>query len=441
MIYDTITAIATPPGKAALGIIRISGSLTFRIVQSITKKEISKYRFRRLSKATFYSEDKVLDYGMLCLFSAPHSYTGEDMAELYCHGNDYILSAVLQTVLKTARLATKGEFTLRAFLNQKIDLTQAEAIGHVLSVNTQKTHESAVSALQGNLHHHIKQILDRFTKLRALFELAIDFVEDEVPDFDQQSILTEIDELLLSLQHLIDNAPNGIIIAGGLNVCLAGPPNVGKSSIFNALLQTERAIITEIPGTTRDFLAEQLSLEGYLIKVYDTAGLRDTADPIEKIGIEKTRKLINSADLMIYIIDASVPPDDIPENAINMIKVINKIDLLTETEIITWEEKDFIPCTTVLNNGLEPLKEAILTHLKTIDSENENLLTNSRQLACVKNAYSSLCKARKALLADAGYDFISFDIISASACLEEIIGKVSSDDVLDQIFADFCIGK
>jgi len=441
MIYDTIAAIATPAGKAALGIIRISGQKTFEIVQHLTGKDISIYQPRKMSRATIYCDDKVLDYGMLCLFPAPHSYTGEDMAELYCHGNDFILSAVLQVILKTARLATKGEFTLRAFLNKKIDLTQAEAIGQILSANTQKTHESAVSALQGNLYHHIKDILDRFTKLRVLFELVIDFVEDEVPDFDQYSISLEIDELISSLEDLIENAPNGIIIAGGLNVCLTGPPNVGKSSIFNALLQTERAIITEIPGTTRDFLVEQLSLDGYLIKIYDTAGLRDTTDPIEKIGIEKTQELVNSADLNIYIVDCPTSFDDMLDGRTKWLKVFNKIDLFPITAVAMYEKKGYIPCSTVTNEGLNPLKKAILSRLKTIDSENDSLITNARQLACVQNAHFSLCKAREAILSDAGYDFIAFDIISASAYLGEIIGKVSNDDVLDQIFADFCIGK
>jgi len=441
LIYDTIAAIATPAGKAALGIIRISGSQTFEIIQNITKKDISIYQPRKISRATFYCDDKVLDYGMLCLFPAPHSYSGENMAELYLHGNDYILSEVLKTILKTARLATKGEFTLRAFLNQKIDLTQAEAIGQILSANTSKTHESAISTLQGNLYHHIKYFLENLTNLRVKFELAIDFVEDEVPDFDQHSILEEIDTLIRWLQHIINNAPNGIIIAGGLNVCLTGPPNVGKSSIFNALLQTERAIITEIPGTTRDFLAEQLSLEGYLIKIYDTAGLRDTTDPIEKMGIEKTRELIGNADLLIYIADNFTPLEDFQKINPNTIKVINKTDLLSEKDISLWKEKGYIPCSTIANNGLDPLKKAILSRLKYIDSQNDSLITNARQLACVQNAHASLCKAREAILSDAGYDFIAFDIISASTYLEEIIGKVSTDDVLDQIFSDFCIGK
>jgi len=441
MTSDTIAAISTPSGKAALGIIRVSGSQTFEIVQNITHKDISTYIPRRLTKTTFYSDSTVLDYGMLCVFHAPQSYTGEDMAELYCHGNDYILSLILQTILKTARLATKGEFTLRAFLNKKIDLTQAEAIGQILQVKTQKQHKSAISTLSGGLYHYIRYILNYFTELRVLFELAIDFVEDEVPDFDRAIISEKMDVILRSLKHIIDNAPNGIIIAGGLNICLTGSPNVGKSSIFNALLQTERAIITEIPGTTRDFLAEQLSLDGYLIKIYDTAGLRETIDPIEMLGIEKTKELSETADLLIYIVDSKVPTDDTVISNPNVIKVINKVDMLSATDIAGWVSKGYIPCSAVTEGGLDPLKEAILSRLKTIDKENDSLISNARQLSCVKNAYANLCKAKESFISGAGYDFIAFDIITASSSLEEIIGRVSSDDVLDQIFSDYCIGK
>jgi len=438
LISDTIAAIATPIGNAALAIIRISGKDTFNIVKKITHLDLSKKKFRRLYKGTFLKDGKTIDQGMLTLFPAKASYTGEDMAELYCHGSQYIVTQLLETILQYCRPAERGEFTLRAFLNKKIDLTQAEAVGNLLTAKTEKAHQAALSQLNGHLFLQIQKLLDLFTDLRVTFELAIDFIEDEVPNFNANTITQKIDHLLSELKALEDTAQNGMIITQGLRVCLIGPPNVGKSSIFNAFLQTSRAIITEIPGTTRDYLEEDLSLEGYLIKLFDTAGIRDTQDPIEKIGIQKTQEITATADLVINVQDDTTPPE---ENSENIIRLINKIDLMSADAIKEYTKKGYIPCSATQPNGIDALKSEILRRLKTIDTENTGIITNARQLSCVKNAHQNLQKAKEAMKADSGYDFIAFDIATASAHLEEIIGKVSTDDVLNKIFSEFCIGK
>jgi len=436
LITDTIAAIATPIGNAALAIIRISGPQTFNIVKNITKSNIKKTR--HLYKTTFYNNNTILDHGMLCLFTAPKSYTGEDMAEFYCHGSQYITSQLLETILQYCRPAERGEFTLRAFLNKKIDLTQAEAVGNLLTAKTVKAHQAALAQLNGQLYQRIQQLLDLFTDLRVTFELAIDFIEDEVPDFNTIVITEKIDHLLGELKTLADTAQNGIIITQGLKVCLIGPPNVGKSSIFNAFLQTSRAIITEIPGTTRDYLEEEFSLDGYLIKLFDTAGIRDTSDPIEKIGIQKTQEIITTADLIINVQDSTSSPEECGEN---ILRVINKTDLMPTDTINKYTEKGYIPCSATQPNGLDTLKTELLSRLKTVDIENNGIITNARQLSCVRNSYECLLKAKEAMLAGNGYDFIAFDVTIASSHLEEIIGKVSTDDVLSKIFSDFCIGK
>ena len=440
---DTICAISTPRGNAALAIIRISGNETLHIVKQVTKTKVSLLKYNKMYKTTFYESERVLDEGMICLFKAPKSYTGEDMAELYCHGNDFTVSQVLESVLKYCRLAEKGEFTFRAFLNRKIDLTQAEAVGNLLNAQTKQAQKAALLQLEGRLYHKIKSTLDKLIELRILFELAIDFIEEEVPEFDSDKILIKINSILEELQVLINTAHDGIIAQEGIKICLAGAPNVGKSSVFNAFLETERAIITPIPGTTRDYLEERFSLNGYLIRLFDTAGIHESDDLVEQIGIERSLDIIQKADLVFYItspdIDEKTNDDfikSLPQE--KTVKVLNKADLLPNRAMI----HDYVLCSTITKDGLNDLKKDIISRFKNIDTELESgILTNARQLACVKNSYECLLKAKNAVQNEMGIDFITFDIQQASYALEEIIGRVSSDDILDRIFSEFCIGK
>jgi tRNA modification GTPase len=456
---DTIAAISTAKGKSALSVIRISGPKTFELLAKIVKSKInfeklqlkeSKKVFRKMYKANFYDENRLIDEGMICLFKAPSSFTGEDMAELYCHGNDFIVSQVLESILRYCRLATKGEFTLRAFLNRKIDLTQAEAIANLLSAQTKKAQKAALLQLEGRLKTNISSILSDITKLRVIFELAIDFVEDEVPEFDIENLLKDIDDIIFRLQSLINTAHDGIVVQNGIKICLAGAPNVGKSSIFNAFLQTERAIVTPIPGTTRDYIEEAFALSGYLIRLFDTAGIRDSQDTVEKIGIERSLSLIQTADIVFYVTTNEIS-EDINNEFLALlppsktIKVINKADLLTYEQQENFVKQAYVLCSAVQGkevDGLKNLKEKLLANFNNIDDELENgVITNSRQLSCVKNCLDSVLKAKEGLLNENGIDFVAFDIQQASNALENIIGRISNDDILNKIFDNFCIGK
>jgi tRNA modification GTPase len=272
-------------------------------------------------------------------------------------------------------------------------------------------------------------------------------VEDEVPDYDFEEITKIINSILEDLEGLISTADDGIIITNGLKVCITGDPNVGKSSIFNGLLGTKRAIITDIPGTTRDYLSENFSLGGYLIRLFDTAGIHNSDNQVEKIGIERTRELVKDADLVLYITtyDIDEPTNDMFLNEIptdRVIKILNKIDLLEPEEVQEYTKKGYIPCTAVVIDGLDEVRKGLQARFKKVEVEvEEGMITNARQLACVKRSYECLEKAKKAMEEGMGIDFIAFDIQQASNELEEIIGRVSSEDVLNKIFESFCIGK
>ena len=446
---DTIAAISTAKGKAALAIIRVSGASTFEIIQKITKthKNFNSLKYNKMYKAVFHDNQTKIDEGMICLFKSPMSFTGEDMAELYCHGNDFIVSQILESLLQFCRLADKGEFTFRAFLNRKIDLTQAEAIGNLLNAQTRKAQKAALMQLEGRLQKNIKNILDKLTNLRVIFELAIDFVEDEVPEYNNISIKVKVEEVLRDLNTLIDTAHDGIIVQEGIKICLAGAPNVGKSSIFNAFLETERAIVTPVPGTTRDYLEEAFALSGFLIRLFDTAGIHESDDHVEKIGIERSRELIKTADLIFYITthDTDCKINDyflshLPSE--KTIKVLNKSDLISKDDYEKWEAEEYVLCSTKSKDGLTNLKSKLVSVFKNVDTEMEaGIITNSRQLACVKKSYESLLQAYDAINNNIGVDFIAFDIQQASSALEEIIGNISYDDILNKIFDNFCIGK
>jgi len=443
---ETIAAISTAKGNAALAIIRVSGSSTIEVVSKISDKSIHPIAFNKIKRTNFYNNGELLDEGMVTFFQAPNSYTGEDMAELYCHGNNFIVSQILESLLVYCRLANNGEFTLRRFLNKKIDLTQAEAIGDILAADTKQTQKAALLQLKGKLYNKIRLILDKITNLRTIIELAIDFVEDEVPEYNSSFILLKIEEILEDMNRLILTGQEGIVLRDGLKVCLVGEPNVGKSSIFNALLSAERSIVTPIPGTTRDYIEEIVSLSGYKIRLFDTAGIRESGDIIEKLGIERTEKIIDEADLILYIHDATALETGqfdnkiLPDCNIPVIHVLNKIDLLSDINISYAAGR--ICCSALTEHGLDGLKEGILSIFQNIESEMENgIITNSRQLACLKKANEAMLKAKAALQNEMGADFVAFDILEASNAVEEIIGRVSSEDILNRIFSNYCIGK
>ncbi|MCD4796022.1 MAG: tRNA uridine-5-carboxymethylaminomethyl(34) synthesis GTPase MnmE [Candidatus Cloacimonetes bacterium] len=446
---DTISAISTPAGTGGISVLRISGEKAIDVVSEIfsAKKSLHTIPSHKAVFGKILDGKKLIDEVIVTTFRAPHSYTGEDVVEISCHGSIFITNKILEMLLQKTRLADPGEFTQRAFLNDRIGLTQAEAVGDLINARTRISHLAALQQFEGSLRHRIEKLLDKITEYRTILELEIDFPEQGLEDLDKKNLKENLNILLQEMEQLAKTGTEGIILKEGLRVSLVGAPNVGKSSIFNAFLETERAIVTPHPGTTRDYLEEAISLKGYLVRFFDTAGIRDTSDDIEKIGIQRSYEIIKESHKVLFIIDGKENRKEYEKlkelvESARIIKVLNKVDLLKEKEIQSFEENDFIPCSTIQKNGLQKLKEVILRNIEISEDElHSGILTNTRQIAAVKRAVDSTRKAIDSLQNDLGYEFTAFDLKEASTALEEIIGKITTDNILNQIFENFCIGK
>lgn len=459
---DTIAAISTPRGRGAIAIIRISGNHAHSIALSFLKGSFKTNSLKPKTSyfAKFYDHDQLLDEVLFTLYSAPHSYTGEDTVEIFCHGNDFIASQILEALLKKSRLAQPGEFTLRAFLNHKMDLTKAEAVGNLLMAQTKKAQQASLAQLEGKLEEKINNILNKILNLRIQCELAIDFIEDEVPIIEDSELHEKLNIIHNDLDLLERSAHDGMIIHEGLKVCLIGEPNVGKSSLFNKILDMDRAIVSDIPGTTRDYIEEAISLQGNLIRFFDTAGIRQSDDIIEKMGIERSNQIIEQADLIFLLLDAQIINENPTINHFNeylislksklimndktlkIIPIINKADLLNTEAKQLFTDNKILLCSNIEADGLDPLRTYLLEFFAGFTQEIESgLISNARQLAAVSKAKESIIQATNTLKMGTGIEFIAFDLASASNHLEEIIGKITTDDILDKIFENFCIGK
>ncbi len=444
---DTITALATPVGVGALHIIRVSGKDAIEQVAKIFKpsKKLLKTAGNSVIYGKIVSQGKLLDEVVCTVFRAPHSFTGEDSVEISCHGSMFVADSILSALQENIRLANPGEFTLRAYLNGKMDLTQAEAVNDVIQSKTKMSQSLALNQLEGSLYARISKLIAILTQARVQVELEIDFLDDDVPEIDLTKLRSDIEDLKAELEGLVVSGQQGRIIREGLKVSLIGKPNVGKSSIFNKLLETERAIVTPIPGTTRDFLEEELSLDGYLVRFYDTAGIRATADTVEKMGISRSLEVIQNSDYILYVTDGSDSQEEYADfvsgiEADKLIKVINKTDLLSQEEVTKYS--DYIPSSAMTEAGIEQLKHELLKKIKLSDNElSSGLLTNSRQVNAVKKCIESLEQAIGSIDNFMGYEFTAFDLKEASAYLEEVVGQITDDDLLNNIFSNFCIGK
>jgi tRNA modification GTPase len=446
---DTIAAQATAFGNAAIHLIRLSGEEAISICDRIFRgqKKLSESPARRAQFGRIYDGDSLIDDVLITIFPGPMSYTGEDVVEISCHGNQYISDRIMEVLLQDSRLAEPGEFTQRAFINGKIDLTQAEAVGDLLAASTRRAHNLAINQLEGGLQRKIEDFLAKITELRMQIELEIDFPDDFPGGISYSELGKRFDELYRELGLLEDSGREGIILRNGYRVSLVGPPNVGKSSIFNAFLKSARAIVTPEPGTTRDYLQEALAIDGFLVIFFDTAGIRDSDDKIELMGMERSNEVIDNSDLVIYVIE----PGQEEEQAIffnrlpagkTTLKVINKTDLIDVAAIKKYEQKGYIPCSATRENGLESVKKEILRQMNIKpESLEAPHLTNARQIAAARRALSELAKAKISIANKNSMEFIAFDLRMVSEALEEITGVISSDDILDKIFANFCIGK
>ena len=451
LLLDTIVAQATPVGCGGVGIVRVSGEKTKLIAQRVLGC-IPKPRYATLVK--FRDVNFIIDKGIALYFPRPNSFTGEDVLELHGHGGPMIMDYLLRAVLKSgARQARPGEFSERAFLNNKIDLVQAEAIADLINASSEQDVRSAMRSLQGEFSKRIHQLVESLIQLRVYIEAYIDFSEEEIDFLADSRIKESLENLVHQVQTIEKTTKKGALFREGITIVIAGEPNVGKSSLLNLLSGEERAIVTDIPGTTRDILREFIHIDGLPIHIIDTAGLRLTEDLVEKEGIRRAQKAIQQADLLLLVIDASKPTKDykktiiqwFPErkSTIRTIIVENKIDLTGEkcANKALSEEYSHIKLSVKTHDGIELLKE----HLKDIvgfESANENNFTaRRRHCDAIARAKIFLKNANNLFLNQKVGELVAENLRQAQNTLSEITGEFTSDDLLGKIFSEFCIGK
>lgn len=457
-IDDTIAAIATAPGEGGIGIIRISGEKSLEVAQSIFKsksgKLIKDYNTRTLVYGKVVDGENIIDEALVAYMKGPNSYTAEDVIEINCHGGFISVKKILELILsKGVRLADAGEFTKRAFLNGRIDLSQAEAIIDVIKSKTDMAHEVAQNQLEGSLAKKIKDLRMNVTEVLAHLEVSIDFAEEDVEEITYQTLEEKALELRNEIKKLYDTAESGKILRDGLKTVIVGKPNVGKSSLLNSILGENRAIVTDIAGTTRDVIEEFVNIKGIPLKIVDTAGIRETEDVVEKIGVEKSKESFSTADLVIMVLDASrkLAEEDIEilESLKNKktIVLLNKIDLDAQIELDKIKEyidsNDIIEISALKHQGIEELQDKIesMVYQGSVKNSSNLIITNSRHKDALLKAYESINDAIKAIEDRMPYDFIEVDFKNIWDYLGYINGDTVREDLLDTIFANFCIGK
>jgi tRNA modification GTPase len=455
----TIAAIATAvvPQQGSVGIVRVSGDHAMAIAQTLfyaPGKQVWEshrilYGFIRQPQTK-----QIIDEALLLIMKAPRSFTREDVVEFHCHGGIMAVQQVLQLCLENgARLAQPGEFTLRAFLNGRLDLTQAESIADLVGAKSPQAAQTALAGLRGKLAQPIRNLRNNCLDILAEIEARIDFEED-LPPLDEQRIINEIDQISLAINKLLATKDKGELLRTGLKVAIVGRPNVGKSSLLNAWSQSDRAIVTDLPGTTRDVVESQLVVGAIPVQVLDTAGIRETVDQVEKIGVERSRQAANNADLVLFTIDGSVGWTDADQEIYEQVKhrplilVINKIDLISETEKETLKSKiqnpkSKIETAAAKNQGIDDLEAAILESVETgnVEAANMDLAINQRQAAALTKAKIDLAQVQETIKNQLPLDFWTIDLRGAIYALGEITGEEVTESVLDRIFSRFCIGK
>lgn len=455
---DTIAAIATAMSNSGIGIVRISGENAINIADKIYRSKDQKKRLREVSSHTVHygfivDGEEVVDEVMVIVMKAPNTYTREDTVEIDCHGGILVVKAVLETVIKYgARCAEPGEFTKRAFLNGRIDLSQAEAVIDVINSKSEFALKNSVSQLNGAVYKRIKDIRDIIIYNIAFIESALDDPEHISIEGYSNKLDSICDDLLRSLEKLIVSADKGKILKEGINTVIVGKPNAGKSSLLNSLVGEEKAIVTNIAGTTRDIIEESINIGGINLNIIDTAGIRDTSDTVEQIGVERAKKYANSADLIIYVVDSSTELDSNDESILELLRdkkaiiLLNKTDLLAKTTSDILKEKTdskIIPVSVKEEKGLDALENTIKDMFISGDIEfnDEIYITNVRQKALIKEAFESISLVKKSIDDNMPEDFYSIDLTSAYEALGMVIGEAVEDDLVNEIFSKFCMGK
>ena len=465
MTQDTIVALSTPPGQGAIGVIRLSGPKTIPLVDAFFRgKNLEKMEGNTVHYGKIVDEhDKIIDECVASVFKAPRSYTKEDVIEISCHGSPYIIEQIIQLCLrKGARMAKRGEFTLRAFLNGQLDLSQAEAVADLIASDSEGSHALAMQQMRGGFSDEIKYLRQELIDFAALIELELDFGEEDVEFADLQKLNRLVEKIQSVIQRLLQSFHLGNVIKNGVSTVIAGRPNAGKSTLLNALLNEERSIVSDIAGTTRDTIEESLNIQGIQFRLIDTAGIRQAQDEIERIGVEKTIEKIAQSRLVIYLFDVTESrPADLWEDVDKFLEssaaltskskklfVANKMDLYPQLDPAEYHKEGLINADNLITTSalhkmnVEYLKEKLY---QTVIDDNsmmdETIVSNTRHYDALHKAHEALDAVMNGLDTGITGDFIAMDIRRSLHHLGEITGEISTDDLLDSIFTRFCIGK
>ncbi|MFK4786220.1 tRNA uridine-5-carboxymethylaminomethyl(34) synthesis GTPase MnmE [Fusobacterium sp. MFO224] len=456
MMFDTIAAISTPRGEGGIGIVRISGSDSFTILEKIfkpkSKKSISSLKSYSINYGHIYDGEKIIDEVLVSIMKAPSTYTKEDIVEINCHGGYVITQRILEIVLeKGAQIAEPGEFTRRAFLNGRLDLTQAESVMDIIHGKTEKSISLSLNQLRGDLKDKIHKLKKLLLDVAAHVNVVLDYPEEGIDDPIPKNLIENLHKVVDEINDLISSYDKGKMIKEGIKTAIVGKPNVGKSSLLNSVLREERAIVTKVAGTTRDTIEEIVNIKGIPLIMIDTAGIRDTEDEVENIGVQKSKSLIKEADLVLFVLDSSreLSKEDIEiyETITNskVIGILNKIDKDKKLDISRLSKiKEWIEISALEKIGIENLEDEIYNYVisgEIEDSSEKLTITNIRHKSALEKTKQSIDNIFETI--DMGYpmDLIAVDLNDAIDSLSEVTGEISSEDLLDHVFSNFCVGK
>lgn len=457
-INSTIAAIATPPGNGGIAIIRISGEKSIEIADKIFqgKKKISEMNTHTIQYGHVVDPNShlIVDEVLVSVMKKPHSYTGEDVVEVNCHGGYTVAREVLiKTIQAGAAMAEAGEFTKRAFFHHRIDLAQAEAIIDIITAKNKEAVQGAVNQLGGALSEKINQIRDQLIQLMAAVQAEADFPEEGISGINESTIAVELSTGKKKLKELLETAETGKLIREGIATIIIGKPNVGKSSLLNALLGENRAIVTDLPGTTRDTIEEYLDIGGITLKLVDTAGIRETENTVEQIGVTRAKEKMEEADLILFVVDSSTEPTEEDKKILSLIHkqncifIMNKEDKIKKEIVENYEkmagEYPIIYTSAKNGTGIGQIKKLIKErfHLGKIQSKQEVMLTNVRHIEAISHALEAICSAEETLLAKMPVDCLFIDLMTAIEQLGSVTGMSVDEEVVNRIFRDFCVGK